>query len=427
MKNKTLAAAAAAAVLFLGCSENFGGIVNAQSLSEEEKNANAPAPVLASGTRPEDYSTEPVPFQTEIDEFYRQVKEMPIPDEYMGVYNDYTSQGYSVRKLEIDGIPLYEVKKDDGKLKPLVIQIHGGGWHKDLYTPTEMATENVCVVSIDCAGSGESQDGPLQAPAAWMETVKDIDVLIEYYNTLPDVDAKNFGLTGFSMGGNISEFYTIYGKYKPTAICIENASADTTHEGSSWDCFNKGQNGLTPIWVEEEMWEFTSAIAPMNHPECFKDILMYICVGDLDDVHSPDKMEEFKNAVAALGNDKIVFRRFEGVEHAITQSWIDNERKEFFAKMRSHEDDPAPVVSDTENVAPPDPAASDSEAADTSPAMSDTKSDVTADITDNAAGDVQKPTGNDKNTPDTGAAGVTAVGGIAVIAAGAVFFSRKRK
>lgn len=427
MKNKTLAAAAAAVVLFLGCSENFGSFVNAQSLSEEEKYANAPAPVLASGTRPEDYSTEPVPFQTEIDEFYRQVKEMPIPDEYMGVYNDYTSQGYSVRKLEIDGIPLYEVKKDDGKLKPLVIQIHGGGWHKDLYTPTEMATENVCVVSIDCAGSGESQDGPLQAPAAWMETVKDIDVLIEYYNTKSDIDAKNFGLVGGSMGGNISEYYIVYGKYKPTAICLENSSADLTNEGPAWDCFDKGRNGRPAIWTEEQLWSFTTDTAPINYPEYFKDIWMYICVGEIDNTHSPNKMEEFKNAVAALGSEKIVFHCFEGVGHETPQSWIDNERKEFFAKLRSHEDDPAPVVSDTENVAPPDPAASDSEAADTSPAMSDTKSDVTADITDNAAGDVQKPAGNDKNTPDTGAAGVTAVGGIAVIAAGAVFFSRKRK
>lgn len=421
MKNKTLMTAAAAAVLCLVWSEGFGGIVNAQS-SEEEKYADAPAPVLASGTMPGDYSTESVPFKTEIDEFYRQVKEMPIPEEEKGGYDHCKEEGYSVRKLEIDGIPLYEVKKDDGRLKPLVIQIHGGGWHKDMWTAFEMAEEGVCTVSIDCAGSGESQDGPLQAPAAWMETVKDIDVLIEYYNTISDVDAKNFGLTGFSMGGNISELYTIYGKYKPTAICIENASADTTHEGSSWDCFNKGQNGLTPIWEEEEMWDFTSAIAPIKHTRCFKDIWLYICVGDLDDVHSPDKMEEFKDAVAALGNDKIVFRRFEGVEHEVTQSWIDNERKDFFARMLSPTDDPAPDASDTE-------------AASTSPAPADTEPDVTANVTAvaasdtaaDAAGNTQKPAENDKGSPNTGVSGAAAVAGIAVITAGSIFVSKKRK
>lgn len=42
---------------------------------------------------------------------------------------------------------------------------------------------------------------------------------------------------------------------------------------------------------------------------------MYICVGDLDDMHSPDNMEKFKNDVAALGNENIVFHRFEGVGH----------------------------------------------------------------------------------------------------------------
>lgn len=87
--------------------------------------------MIAANKKPGDYSTEPVPFKTEIDEFYRQVKELPIPAEYKGSYNYYTSNGYIYRKLDIDGIQLYEIRRNDGKPKPLVIQIHGGFWHKD--------------------------------------------------------------------------------------------------------------------------------------------------------------------------------------------------------------------------------------------------------------------------------------------------------
>lgn len=441
MKNKILAAATAT-VMLLGFSNSLSGFVNAQSLSEEEKYANAPAPVIASKTMPEDYSTEAVPFQSTIDEFYRQVKIKPIDDEFEGIYADNKGHGYSMRNLEIDGIPLYEVKKDDGKLKPLIIQIHGGGGSKRPFHYSEMFQEGACVVSIDCAGSGESQDGPLQAPAAWMETVKDIDVLIEYYNTVPDVDATNFGLLGFSMGGNISEYYTVYGKYKPTAICLENSSADLTHEGPTWDCFDKGKNGQTPIWTEEQMWSFTAATAPIKHPECFKDIWMYICVGELDNVHSPQKMEEFKNIVAALGNENIVFHSFEGVGHEYpSEEWINNERKDFFVKLVSNTYESDPETSNTEASEPSNTEASEpsnteasepsnTEASEPSgtkapePTSASTSQPVvTVDVTNG----VQNPSNDDKNSPDTGVESVAAVVGISVIAAGAVIVSKKKR
>ncbi len=305
--------------------------------SEEEKYADAPAPVIASRTMPEDYSGEPVEFKTEIDEFNAQVKELPIPDEYKGSYGDYTSQGYSVRKLEIDGIPLYEVKKDDGTPKPLLIQIHGGGWHKDLNYAANLAAEGFCAVSIDCAGSGESQDGPIQAPAAFMETVKDIDTLVEYYNTKSDVDASNFGLIGSSMGGNIALNYVVYGKYKPTAITAENACPDPlTDHGPIWDCFDKGQNWQTSVWTDEQLEEFVAKVKPINYPEYFKDVWVYACCGELDEDNPLERMENLKNAVEALGGEKFVLKIYEGIGHETPQSWFDVETREFFGKLKGN-------------------------------------------------------------------------------------------
>lgn len=364
-KTKILSALLAGVLLFSGCSSNSeskpdetssqgGSSVtdtssdssetsseptsssSENSVSEQEKYANAPAPVFASNTMPEDYSTEPVPFKTEIDEFYKRVKEMPVPNEDRQAYNDYNRGDFSARKLEIDGTPLYEIKRKSSEPKPLVILLHGGFWHKDLEYAAGFATdENVCMVTIDCAGSGESQDGPIQAPAAFMETVKDIDALIEYYNTVPDVDAANFGITGNSMGGNIAMYYVLYGKYKPTAISVMNSSADLTDEGPVWDCFDKGQNQQPPVWTEEQIKSFSAATKPMNHPEYFKDIWVYACCGDQDDTHSPVNMKKFCQAVEALGSEKVVYHLFEGVGHETPQSWFDNEQKEFFSKLRS--------------------------------------------------------------------------------------------
>lgn len=282
---------------------------------------------------PEDYSTEPVAFHSTIDAFNKEFKEIPLTDEDPEYYK---SHGIALRRLEIDGTQLYEARPNDGKVKPLLIQMHGGGDHKIWEVAVDYAVASgFCVVSIDEAGAGDSQDGPLQAPAAYMETVKDIDSIIEYYNTRSDVDASKFGLVGYSMGGTLSFYYVVYGKYKPTAICPCNPSVDLTGEGPAWDCFNKGVNGQTPIWTEEQIWAFTAATAPKNHPEMFTDIWMYICVGAEDDTHSPTNVEKFVNSVKTLGSNKIVFRRFENVGHETPRSWEQNEQQQFYEKLRN--------------------------------------------------------------------------------------------
>ena len=295
--------------------------------AEEEKYADAPAPVIASRTMPEDYSLEPVPFKTEIDDFYARVKEMPIPGEYEEICSNYKQYSFSVRKLEVDGIPLYESKQNNGKLKPLVIQLHGGGGQKDLNYGLNWLEENVCMVSIDCANHGESKDGPLQPPAIYMETVRDIDVLVEYYNTIPDVDASNFALLGSSMGGGIALSYVVYGKYKPTAIEVEIACPDPSP-------YQPAMTGGM-IWSLERLADFISDFKPANHPEFFTDVWVYACCGQLDTANPPEKMESFKQAIEALGGEKFVFRRYDGIGHDVPQSWFDNEMKDFFSKLRS--------------------------------------------------------------------------------------------
>ncbi len=359
MKKNAFSAALAAVILLSGCGnsvETSGGASSEQSVASTETQTTSSetsssvsssaessivetssgenpsgSSVFASNTMPEDYSTEPVEFHSTIDEFNKQFKELPLTDEDPGYYEGH---GIALRRLEIDGTQLYEARPNDGEVKALLIQMHGGGDHKNWEVAVDHAVASgLCVVSIDEAGSGDSQDGPIQAPAAYMETIKDIDTIIEYYNTRSDVDATKFGLTGYSMGGTLSLSYVIYGKYKPTSICPCNPSVDLTGEGPAWDCFDKGKNGITPIWTEEQLWEFTAATATKNHPEMFTDIWMYICVGAEDDCHSPENVEKFKDAVAALGSDKIVFQRYEGVGHETPQSWNQNEQLQFYKTL----------------------------------------------------------------------------------------------
>lgn len=60
--------------------------------------------MIVANTRQVDYSSEPMSSKTEIDEFCWQVKELHILDEYQSDYDDYISNGFIYRKLDIDGI-----------------------------------------------------------------------------------------------------------------------------------------------------------------------------------------------------------------------------------------------------------------------------------------------------------------------------------
>lgn len=318
------------------------GSTKPETSSTEDSDSKKPEPENfgnASNTMPEDYSTEPVPFKDEIDEFNRQVKEFPRESfDPIDLYDHCEREGlFSARKLEIDGIHFYEVKPNDDEPKPLVILVHGGGWHKDFSYAYDLAkSSGLCMVLIDAAAHGESKAGPLQGPAVWMETVKYIDTLIEYYNTRPDVDAAKFGVTGFSMGGNITEYYVVYGKYKPAAVCIEGATADATGEFSAAAVHDKGGGRpLYSVWSEEKLWPFTSATAPMNFPEYFKDIPVFICAGALDDTHSVKTMEIFKDKIEALGNDQVVFHCYEDAGHEVPASWEENEQRQFYEMLKN--------------------------------------------------------------------------------------------
>ncbi|MCM1058427.1 MAG: alpha/beta fold hydrolase [Firmicutes bacterium] len=296
------------------------------SVSETEKKADPPAPVIASNTKPEDYDTEPVPFRDEIDEFNAQVT------------IDSTSRDahHTQRTLCVDGVPLIEVVNTDFESpRPLVFALHGGGGHKsdaELYT---LADKGFCAVAIDCAGNGDSQDGPLQAPAAFMETVHDLDVLVEYYNTLSDVDAENFGIIGYSMGGNIAMCYVPYGKYKPTAIAFACSTPDPlVDRGPVWDVFDKGKNGQPAVWTGDEMESFVSAYKAVNFPEYFVDVWVFAANGAEDDeAGPPEGCAELKEKVEALGGTKFSHQVFEGYGHEVPESWFSDTLSEFCGKF----------------------------------------------------------------------------------------------
>ena len=227
----------------------------------------------------------------------------------------------TIKGLSVNGIPLYEIYRDDGKKKPLVIALHGitDEQCKDGMVPfgCRAALEGCCCVLMDAAGCGDSNIGPIDAVVSWMETVPEIDTVIRYYKTIPSVDAEHFGIMGFSTGGNIAFAYGAYGKYKPTLIISEKGTPDfaTVSEDVLFTAYDHGKMDCPSVMTHEEIMDYAREHTPLNHPEAFLDICIYAGVGSSDVTVNPDGCAALKQALDEAGGTKHFIEIYSGSNH----------------------------------------------------------------------------------------------------------------
>jgi dienelactone hydrolase len=124
----------------------------------------------------------------------------------------------------IERVPTFIVHPADAKGKrPAVIVLHGTGGNMagQLAFMNELAKRNIIAVAIDARYHGDRAGGAKGAAAynaaitkAWLtkpgepmehpfyyDTVWDLWRLVDYLETRDDIDSKNIGMIGFSMGG----------------------------------------------------------------------------------------------------------------------------------------------------------------------------------------------------------------------------------
>ena len=225
----------------------------------------------------------------------------------------------TANRLTVGGTPLYEVYQDDGAKKPLVILIHGGHASKDdtFRDACDLASSGLYAIAIDTAGCGESTVGPIDALKSWVVTVAQIDTLIEYYNTVAQADAAHFGITGYSMGGNIAFAYVGHGKYRPDIITPSLATPDytTLPDGPLYDTFGWENQGTEPLMSKDEIRAFAAAYSPINQPARFLDVNIYAGNGMVDTITGPEGCMALEQALKGLGGTKFSFNYYEGKGH----------------------------------------------------------------------------------------------------------------
>ena len=248
----------------------------------------------------------------DFDAFTGEVIEKDISDNAKNfIKSNKDAEGVTLKKLMIGDVPAYEAYFDNGEAKPVIILLHSAGSDKEsnLGNLIRLANDGLYAVAIDAAGSGESDLGPLMTPLALAHTVKYIDTVLEYYNTVEQADPSKSAIVGGSLGGNIAYCYGAYGKYAMTAIfpCLGTPDLTLLTDEVLMDGFDHGKNKIDPVWALEQVRAFAESYSPILHPERFLDTYIHAGNGALDDSAGPEGLQALEKALTDLGGNNFSF------------------------------------------------------------------------------------------------------------------------
>ena len=133
-------------------------------------------------------------------------------------------------------------------------------------------------------------------------------------------DADKFALVGFSQGGSVAYWYSVYGDRVPGALVVGSTSPDYSY---SYDdkCICNGEVA-DPVWSEEETKAFVTQYNPIQHAD--KLMQMPIMSGNSinDDVVSYKGSESLEKILKKGGNTKIRFYYFDNAGHNVTTEFV---------------------------------------------------------------------------------------------------------
>lgn len=246
-------------------------------------------------------------------------------------------EGVTYRSVQLDDIPLIEVFQDDGEEKPLLLFLHGLGQSKESLLPalTAFARAGYYAVSMDAYDHGQRVTGELcDNWAAMLITVADINQVVSYYRGAENVEAENFVLGGFSMGGVEAWAYTQLGEYAPGAllamsgVCELSAWQPDKREllYSSWlarfgPFVTAVYSRQTPDYTDSK-YEAIESLNITEHLSSYRDIPIFCCIGTEDSYFSSTAAERTVQSIAEAGNEDAVFKAYEGMWHQLTPQMI---------------------------------------------------------------------------------------------------------
>lgn len=251
--------------------------------------------------------------------------EIPVREEneFLSMFPEIT---YTA-KLVDGSIPILESYLDNGQLnKPLVIMVHGANGNKEAmgYLQGLFSQKGFYVISLDLRAHGEREIEKVSFHDVLISTGEDINKVIEYAATNEQIDAENFGMLGFSMGGMICYWYTANGKYTPKIIAPVASTPDWSQIQDSYLVDLLFEKGLSEVITDTHQQEVDKILAssPINKLDKFMNTTIIIGHGGLDDLIYPIGDQTFYQTMLSMNHPKIEYHEFPDVQHHIPNDFI---------------------------------------------------------------------------------------------------------
>jgi uncharacterized protein len=239
-----------------------------------------------------------------------------------------------IEDRKVKHIPVLDVYNTDimGP-PPLILMLHGLSSSKEtgLINAYRFAKQGFHIVLFDAYRHGELADEQfqkfdyfqkiLETTGIIRETVKYIEILIEYYQTVDNVDSSRIGLIGFSLGGVIIYKY-ISGDKNPAVKAAVPVVASPMG-GTLRELVKKSPQ--PDRYFDDAKIAVAEREAPIHRLKELKDFPLLMLNGVEDDLFSIEDIRTCYNQLVQNYTDQQRIKKIEyqNVGHQVTQEMID--------------------------------------------------------------------------------------------------------
>lgn len=220
---------------------------------------------------------------------------------------------------QLGDIPLLEVYRDDGTVRPLLLFMHGLGDDKEslITALAAFADAGYHAVGVDAFDQGDRCEdfSYVDTWAAVLITVADIEPIIEYYQTMENVTVDGLVMGGFSMGAVEAMAYVETGSYNPAAL-IALCGICESSAWQLWQQFNLTYGWMKPwdnsvlnfpewqtLLYTDEKYDAILATDVSYNLDSFVDIPILCCIGTEDLFFDAKRVQNVMQQIEKSGNE----------------------------------------------------------------------------------------------------------------------------
>lgn len=234
------------------------------------------------------------------------------------------SDEITLEHRSVDDVFVYEMHQGGEKNQKLLFFLHGQTSRKEEYL-NEMLNyvdSGYYCVTVDLPGYGERiTEKPLMSLEITRQASKDIDLLLDYYESRAIANAGNFAIIGLSQGGSAAYMYAAYGERTPKAIVAGSSTPDLTYFVDN-TCIANGKN-VDAVWSEKQINEFIKKNNPVNQLEKFYTLPVMAGNSVDDPIVSYKGSEAFELKIKDK-NKNVSFYYFDGTKHNVSEGFMQN-------------------------------------------------------------------------------------------------------